>query len=976
MRKGLQWKFLLILVVLAFVFFQIFPIPSMSDWGEGEVWSNYFKSLNIFRQFPETINLGLDLQGGMYLVIEVDTNRLRRELEADGVSSAEIEEKIEDAVDRAFIVLQRRIDEFGVAEPSIVKSGERIIIQLPGVKDRERAINLVGTTAALEFRMVHLDNDRLLNNLVDEQGNILPGQTPPPGHEILYENPRNPDGSYMIDSSTGQRVRRPYIVSERVELGGADLNDAYVAFNPQTNRPYIQLIFNYQATRRFADLTERYQPVNDVYRHLAIILDNNLVMAPRIMGRIDNGRPIIEGGFSLNEAQDVSITLRAGALPVPIDIVQEQSVGPTLGQDSVRRGTYSAFIGLIGIIIFMVYKYSFTAGLFADLALILNLVIVLGALAFLDATLTLPGIAGIILTIGIAVDANVIVFERIKEELRAGRTIKNAIDQGYDRAFVAILDANLTTILTSIVLYQFGTGPIRGFAVTLSIGIISSMFTALFCSKVFFNLLTSGKRIEKLGIFSLGSSYEKKVADKTFKVIDFISKRKLGFTISGVCLFIGLFALIFHGGLNYGIDFTGGSSIIINFDKNIHEEDLSRLRILFEENDIDGDLQTFQDLDSRYSSRIIFKTVATEEDEHEVSSDIIERLSTADMIENVLLQDLDNMSIEETFGRTNINYDFSREELRNIFIDLISDIITEDIISKRRERINDFARIESIITQYGLNIDDFKDNYVVGRAPLTEVRQNINEVSESDLKRFIVSMLRANPSVVDRKVNQLQSMIRATTGLITDWSNFVTLNFSDEFKEKFMQRFHVSSFIIESVDEIGPSIGRDYKRNTVYSIIWALMLIIIYISWRFEFKFGVGAVAALVHDVFITIAIFALFQFEFTNQIVAAILTIIGYSLNDTIVVYDRIRENLKTIRSKTFGEILNISLSQTLSRTIITSLTTLIAVLSLYIFGGRVIRDFSFALIVGVIVGTYSSIFVAVPVLLSWKQDKKRKSR
>lgn len=968
MFKGLQWKFLLIIAVLIFVFLQIFPVPSLKDWLEPGVWNNYFKSLNIVNRFPETINLGLDLQGGMYLVIEVDTERLRKEIGDE--NKEELEKKIEDAVDKAFIVLQRRIDEFGVAEPSIVKSGERIIIQLPGVKDRERAINLVGTTASLEFRMVHSDNDRILTSIVDEKGNLLPGQSPPPGFEILYENPRNQDGTYQLDAS-GQRIRRPHIVSERVELGGNDLNDAYVAFNPQTNRPYIQLIFNFQATRTFGDLTDRYKPVNEVYRHLAIILDNNVVMAPRIMGRIDNGRPIIEGGFSLNEAQDVAITLRAGALPVPIDIVQEQSVGPTLGQDSVKRGTRAAAIGLIAIIVFMIYKYSFTAGLFADIALILNLIIVLGALAFLEATLTLPGIAGIILTIGIAVDANTIVFERIKEELRSGKTVKNSIDQGYDRALVAILDANLTTILTSIVLYQFGTGPIRGFAVTLSIGIISSMFTALFCTKVFFKLLTAGKKMEKIGIFSLGSSYAKKVAVKDDKVYDFISKKKIGFAISITLLVIGFFALIFNKGLNYGIDFTGGSSVIINFNKPIMDEDLRELRILFEENEIEGDLQTFQDIDSRYSSRIILKTVITDEDIHDA-----ERINVADKVEKLLLSNFDDKSIEDVEGKYNFNIDYSREDLRNIFINIVADIIYNKFDKLRQERITDLSQIENIIKEYGLDLSLFEENYVTERTALTETRQNINEISEVDFKRFVTSLLESNSIEIDRKVIWIEEIKKAEDGIVSNWNEIYKLNFSEDFKSAFAETFYLSSFIIESVDEIGPSIGRDYKKNTVYSIIWALMLIVIYISWRFELKFGVGAVVALVHDVFITVAIFAFFQIEFTNQIVAAILTIIGYSLNDTIVVYDRIRENIKTLRSKSFTDILNISLSQTLSRTIITSLTTLLAVVSLYIFGGRVIRDFSLTLIIGVIVGTFSSIYVAVPVLLFWKSKNKKKLR
>lgn len=402
-------------------------------------------ALSIWALYPpsEKIHLGLDLLGGMHLILEVDTNRL-----PEGVSPLE-------AVDRALMVIRNRIDQFGVREPLIQKQGQKwIVIQLPGIKDPQRAIDIIGRTALLEFK------------LVDEKGELpSPGDTSSISHEdeILYGT----DG-------------KAYLLKKETLLTGAALSQARVEMD-EYGRSRIGLEFNKIGARQFARITRRH-----VGERLAIILDNKVHSAPVIKQEITGGKAVIEGRFSLEEANDLAIVLKAGALPAPVNIIERRQVGPTLGEDSIRRGFFASILGLTLVVLFIGVYYKI-AGLIADFAVLLDIVILLGALAGFGATLTLPGIAGIILTVGMAVDANVLIFERIREEMRGGKGPWSAIGAGYSRAFPAIFDSNLTTLITSLLLFQFGTGPIKGFAVTLSLGILISMFTAIVVTRVIFD---------------------------------------------------------------------------------------------------------------------------------------------------------------------------------------------------------------------------------------------------------------------------------------------------------------------------------------------------------------------------------------------------------------------------------------------------------------------------------------------------------
>jgi preprotein translocase subunit SecD len=495
---------------------------------------------SLYAAFPleKKIKLGLDLQGGMHLVYEVQTDKavemamgrttedFHNALTKAGVMPAtinndgqkivielvkpedleptrkaakafgELEEQSnagmkvvfgitkdkallirQHSVDQALETLRNRIDQFGVSEPIIQRQGEnRILIQLAGVKNPERAKALIQTTARLEFRLV--DDDASIENAL--KGDV------PPNLELLYE--------YKKDDATGKSVTTvPLLVEKRSLMGGESIADADVRIDQQYNEPYVSLAFDSEGARRFADITAK-----NVKRRLAIVLDGKVHSAPVIREKIE-GNAQITGSFSADQAHDLAIVLRAGALPAPLTLSEERSVGPSLGADSIRDGIKACFIGALTVVLFMLVYYR-VGGLIADLALILNLVILAGAMGYLEATLTLPGIAGIALTIGIAVDANVLIYERIREELRNGKTVRAAVDAGFKRAFVTIMDSNITTLIAAVVLFQFGTGPLKGFAVTLTIGILASLFSAVFVSRTVFDTILSNRKITGISV--------------------------------------------------------------------------------------------------------------------------------------------------------------------------------------------------------------------------------------------------------------------------------------------------------------------------------------------------------------------------------------------------------------------------------------------------------------------------------------------
>lgn len=528
-------KIRVILALIVFIAGLFFLTPSITS-NLPEIWQKYLPN--------DKIHLGLDLQGGMHLVLEIDTDKalentldrisndlketlmdnkirfrnLKRKEGAaisidlpDGASKTAFEKIIKErypdieiassevqggvetiflrmlerrkkeikkqTVEQSLETIRNRVDQFGVTEPEIIPQGEdRIVVQLPGIKDPARAKNLIGKTALLEFKLV--DDEHSIEEAL--KGNV------PDGSVLAYEN--------RLDRQSGRRITVPILLKSKTLLTGGYLESAHVKISDRFGEPYVAIKFNSQGAKDFDRIT-----TENVKKRLAIVLDGTVHSAPVIQERISGGDAQITGAFSMDEAKDLAIVLRAGALPAPVSIIEERTVGPSLGQDSIDKGLWSVIIGGIIVMIFMIVYYRLS-GLIANIALIMNIVLILGVLAAFKATLTLPGIAGIVLTIGMAVDANILIFERIREELRAGKTPRAAVDAGYSKAFLTILDTNITTLIAALFLFGFGTGPIKGFAVTLSVGIAATMFTAVFVTRIIYDHLIWNKKIKTLSV--------------------------------------------------------------------------------------------------------------------------------------------------------------------------------------------------------------------------------------------------------------------------------------------------------------------------------------------------------------------------------------------------------------------------------------------------------------------------------------------
>lgn len=681
------------------------------------------------------------------------------------LTEAGIEQRVSSAVQQSVEVVRRRIDELGTTEPTIQRQGaDRILVQVPGFDDPERLKALLSETAKLSFRMVD-------QSITAEEA----------------EQTRPPVGSTVLEAhSEDERAAGiKYLVEDQIIVSGEDLVDAQPAFTQQTNEPVVTFRFNTNGARKFGRATQ-----DNVGRPFAVVLDNKVVSAPVIQEAILGGTGQISGSFTVDSANQFSILLRAGALPAELTVIEERSVGPGLGQDSIDAGFLASIVGAIAVVAFMIMVYG-RFGLIANIALGVNIALIIGALSFLGATLTLPGIAGIVLTVGMAVDANVLIFERVREEGRAGRGPMQAIEAGYARALGTILDANITTFIAAAILFSLGSGPVRGFAVTLAIGIITTVFCAFTFSRFLVSKWIVRKRPKTISLRWL----LKLVPDKT--KIAFMMHRRWSFPASAllVVVSLGLFAI---NGLNLGIDFKGGTIIEIKT--------------------VDGPANI---------------------------SDIRGQLGALG---------LGDVEVQE-FGAP------------------------DDILIRVQQ-------------------------------------QDGGEAAQQEAVK----------------------KIRAALG------------------DKIEYR---------RVEVVGPRVSEELTQAGTIAVLAALFAVLVYIWFRFEWHFAVGAVVATVHDVAITIGLFALLQLEFNLSTIAAVLTIVGYSLNDTVVVYDRIRENLRKFKRRSVAEVLDLSINDTLSRTTLTSVTTLLALLALYFLGGEVIRSFTFAMIWGVVIGTYSSIFIAAPLLI-----------
>ncbi len=735
MNKNLQWKLLGIIALAIVSIWLIFPPFTIKD-----------KEGNVVQKGK--INLGLDLQGGMHVVLRVDTSKVPLEARKD-------------ALDRAIEVIRNRVDQFGVGEMSIQRQGrENIIVQLPGVTDRERALEIIGKTAHMEFKLVS-DNIEDLKKAINNE--------PIEGYELKY-----------LEGERGGK--EPLLVAKDASLTGDLLVNAKTEFSSRGfGEPYVSLTLNAKGAQIFANVT-----ATNVGKRLAIVLDGKVVSAPVIREAIPSGQAQISGNFSVNEANDLSVILRAGALPAPVIVEEERTVGPLLGADSIRSGLRATIIGGILVFLFMVFYYRL-AGVIANMALVLNILLILACLSIFKGTLTLPGIAGLILTIGMSVDANVLVYERMREELRLGKSIRAAIAAGYHRALSAIVDSNLTTIVAALLIFKFGTGPVRGFAVTLTIGLLANLFTAVTCTRVIFELLCDQFDLAKLKFMQLIPETK----------IDFIGKRRICYVISAVIIISGIVIFAMRGNKNYGVDFSGGTLQQFVFEKPVKMDDV-------------------------------------------------------------------------------------------------------------RKALKDIGFGNASIQQYG---------------------------------------------------NTKEIIIRTQENIATRLGGV------------FKERFADNKFDVLRVETVGPAVGKNLRANATISLLLGLVGILVYVMFRFNLKYGIAGVVGLLHDILVAMGAMALTGRQFDLTIVAALLTIAGYSINDTVVIYDRIRENLRLVKKGSFADIVNLSVNQTLGRTILTTGLTMLVVIALLFFGGAVLNDFAFCLFVGFISGVYSTVYISSPLLISWQK-------
>ncbi|MBR2298217.1 MAG: protein translocase subunit SecDF [Bacteroidales bacterium] len=811
-----------------------------------------------------------------------------------------IREEAESAVANSFNVLRNRIDRFGVASPNIQKLGNsgRILVELPGVKEPERVRKLLQGTASLEFwptyeaaevfgYMQEANNilreylssddevveekaapasDDLLAQATQEDslsldetnyaknnplfyalqpsiynGQVMPGPMVGVAHykdtaainswlelpQIKSLFPRDlklmwtvkPSEQYANDSYFELIAIKANTRDGKAPLDGGAVADARMSYANTGGTPEVDMSMNAEGSRVWARLT-----ADNIGKCIAIALDGTIYSYPRVNQEITGGRSAITGNFTIEEAEDLANVLKSGKLPAPASIVQEQVVGPSLGSESISAGIISILVAFVLVLVYIAIFYN-GAGLVANVALLCNVIFLLGTLASFGAVLTLPGMAGIVLTMGMAVDANVIIYERIKEELRAGKALRLAVADGYKNAYSAIIDGNLTTIITGIVLMAFGSGPVQGFATTLVIGIITSMFTSIFITRLIFEARMAKNK---------GITFDNKATRNFLKntKIDFLGMRKWSYIFSIVCVVICL-GSIFIKGFSYGVDFTGGRTYVVRFDQPVSAEEVR---------------------------------VAT----------------TAEFGESV--------EVKQFGGESQMK----------------------------------------VTTKY--MIDD--------------------NSSETDV-------------LVDGKLYNALKGYFATP-----------LSFED-----FTSTVDNPNGIISS-DKVGPTIANDIKRNAVIAVIIALFAIFVYIAARFRnWTYGLGGVVALVHDAIIAIGFFSLFTgvLPFTLDVdqtfIAAILTIIGYSINDNVVIFDRIRENNMLYPKRDLGQNVNEALNSTLSRTVNTSLSTLVTLIAIALFGGEVIRGFAVALIVGIVFGTYSSVFIGTPLMFDMTTRKAKKA-
>lgn len=910
MPATLRWRWLLISAIVALCVIGVAGLPTSQQ--------------DLLDNWSRNVRLGLDLKGGSHLVLQVQIQdafkaeadrvieSMKNALAAKGVAYAAIERNDPATIDEAGAVairisgipaqsmvaaagvvkestggrwfvaqsgadayrltmakehqiafrqdtltqtietLNRKVNGLGVAEASVQQRGgtegeAEVIVQLPGVDDPARVKAILQTSAMLELCAVKGGPYGSQQDAMAAHGGVLP-----PATRLVQGARTSSEGGVW------------WLLSRTPVVTGRDLRDARPEQSFDGPGWETGFVLTQEASGRFGRFTE-----SNVNNRLAIVLDNVVLSAPVIQSKItDQGR--ITGAAGQQEASDLALNLRAGALPAGLKVIEERVVGPSLGADSIRRGITAGLVGLALVIASMVLYYR-GAGWNAVFALLLNTIITVAALGYIDATWTLPGIAGLVLSIGMAVDSNVLIFERIKEEIRGGKAVPGAIAAGFQRAFVTIVDTHVTTVVASAFLFMFGTGPVRGFAVTLVIGLLANLFTAVFVSRAIFDV-----QIWRKASFKTLSIWPRSGSRELFNPpnIDFLGKRVLTLGLSVLAIALSIGGLVYNGGVEYGLDFRGGTLTEVKFSPR----------------------PPIDELRSVLAARI----------PGEIS--VQETRGTGEFIIGTQLAD------EQTLER-------ARETIRTVLTEKYSN---------------------------------------------TAGKLDLNNASPAQLAELLGES-NAGPDSIAARIAALRDRERG--GLFRDWNDLRSVEgVSAAMVEMIKPKSAIGSFQIRSVEMVGPRAGEQLRKQAVWATLGALGGMLIYIAFRFRMAAGVAAVIATIHDVIITLGLFALTGREVNLNILAALLTLIGYSMNDKIVVFDRVRENEnQPRRGASFLDLVNLSINQTLSRTLLTAGPTLLACLALYFLGGAVLNGIAFALLAGIVVGTYSSIFVASALLVLW---------
>ncbi len=723
-----------------------------------------------------SIRRGIDLNGGAEFLLE---------LIPDPADKDKINKDFNKYRDLAIETLRKRLTQKNIFEADISPAGGRFIsMRVPIVTREEKSVieKLIKMSAKLQFKLVHPNNhEEAAKYLADPKG-----YQPPEGYEVKVST----------ETRNGKSSRMVYIVERAAQMDGKEINDAYPTMDQYGQREII-LSFKPAGAARFGEITSA-----NVGRELAIILDGTLYSAPRINQAITGGNAQITGSFSREDAENISNALVSGSVPFSMTIQAQSDIDPTIGAETVRDGLYSGIAGMVLVMIFMLIYYN-RSGIVANISLFINAVLILGALAAFDVTLTLPGIAGIILTIGMAVDANVLIYERIREEVQSGKTILNSVDLGFNRAYSAIFDSNITTLIVAVILLWQGTGAIKGFAITLAIGVFTTLFTAVFLTRVLFDLMTRFTSFKKLRMLSFCDTPN----------IDFLGLKKYALAFSAIMILATFVVVGVRGKDCLGIDFTGGTQITYDFVKAVPAEQISAF------------------LDTKgFENKVTYKT----------------------------------------------------------------------------------------------------------------------------------------GSAVDAK-KQLEIVIREKSGRNKEQTAEAGTNLMETISGELNAHFPDAKFKGESQSTLGALIGETFMKSALISILLSFVVMILYMTFRFQFSYSIAGNVVLLHDVIIGVGLYLMCGGQITMNVVAAALTIIGISINDTIVTFDRVRENLRLVRDKSYKDIINLSINQTLSRTILTTLTILMVLVMQLIFGGSGIRDFVSVMLFGLIIGTYSSVFITNLIISYW---------